>query len=323
MVNKPILYNIKIATGIAILLVVIGHLASRGESEIPNYVRLKAVIYKFHMPLFLFLSGYIAFYTYQPIQSYKDYFRFIKKKFFRLFPAYILLSLIFFGGKFILNKDIDVIDGFINILFFPSKGNSGFLWYIYVLFLYNLSMPLIVYAVKNKFILFLTLSISLSLLTFPSWLSLNFYFWYLPYFMLGCFLSNNNKFYNKILKLIGSYILLIFLFWGLLEYFELISLPKIIVSFISIIATCYLSSLVLKRNAFFEILGDNSFYIYLFNTMFIGGLSYVLIKFIGLDCYYQNFYLIAPLLVFLGIFLPIILYKYFIAKIPIINNWIK
>ena len=303
MSKKPILFDIKISTGIAIILVVIGHLASRGQVGIEFYVKLKSIIYKFHMPLFLFLSGYIAYYTYPVIKSIKEYSSYVKKKFIRLFPAYIIMSLVFFAGKYSFGQASGLKEGIIDILFYPANSNSGFLWYIYVLFLFNLSMPVIDYFIKNKFIIFFAISFLISSYVEPTkLLSLNFYFWYLPFFILGCYLSVNNETYLSILNRYGLLILILFFLWVFLEFFEAINIHKNIVSFIAIFGIGYLSLIIISRNSFLEKMGDNSFYIYLFNTMFIGAVSILLIKYFGNQYFFDMFYYFAPILVLIGIF---------------------
>jgi fucose 4-O-acetylase-like acetyltransferase len=322
--KRPILYDIKIATGIAIILVVIGHLASRGQEEIELYVKLKSIIYKFHMPLFLFLSGYIAYYTYPPIKSINDYYSYVKKKFIRLFPAYFIMSLVFFAGKYALGQSSEFVEGILNILFFPADSNSSFLWYIYVLFMFNLSMPIIDYFIKNKFEIFFAVSILLaSLLEFPKLFSMNFYFWYLPFFTLGCYLSIHQEAYKALLKRYGLLTLVVFLIWSILEFFDVIDIHKNIVSLFAISGIGYLCSIKMVRNAFLEKMGDNSFYIYLFNTMFTGAISILLIKFFGKQSFYDNFYFLAPFLVLIGLYFPIILQKYIISKVPILKNLIR
>lgn len=324
--KKPILYDVKITTGIAIILVVVGHLASRGQEGIDLYVNLKKVIYKFHMPLFLFLSGYIAFYTYKKVESFQDYYSLIKKKVKRLLPAYIILSLVFLIGKMIFVESTDVVLGLVDILLYPSKGSSGFLWYIYVLFLYNLTLPLISYILDKSYYFYFIFVASLFISSFvdlPQVLSLDIYFWYLPFFLFGCYLSIRQQEFIAFLKKMGIIFFIGFFVWGFLEFFEIIHLHKNIASFVAIFGISYLSSVLIKRQSLFEKIGDNSFYIYLFNTMFIGAISLFLIKFLGKDSFYNNFYYLAPILVFSGIIFPILLHKYLISKVPILKDWIK
>ncbi|WP_460217918.1 acyltransferase family protein [Psychroserpens sp. MEBiC05023] len=326
MVKKKILYDVKIATGIAILLVVVGHLASRGQEGVDLYVSLKEVIYKFHMPLFLFMSGYISGYTYKPINESKDYLKFVKKKVIRLFPAYLLLSILFFLGKYFLGQNQGIFKDLINILIYPSKGNSGFLWYIYVLFLYYLITPCIM-SIKNKniymYLVFIG-SLILSFFNFPDVLSLNFFFWYLPYFILGCFLSNNIVKYTHFLRSLGVFALFLFGLWFVLEYLGILNFHKNIVSFIAIIAIHYLSLKISEKRAcaFLKLLGENSFNIYLFNTLFMGGITFFLKKILGYDLFIESFYLLAPFIIFSGVFLPIILYKIIKKRLPLLAKYI-
>ena len=324
MSKKPILYDIKIATGIAIILVVIGHLASRGETGIDAYVNLKRIIYKFHMPLFLCLSGHIAYYTYKPIKSFKGYIEYVKKKFFRLFPAYIILAITFFIGKYIFVENIDMQKSLLNISVYPSESSSGYLWYIYVLFLYYLCMPIIDYMICNKFLIFFIISLALSsFVTFPKLFALDIFFWYLPFFIFGCYLVSVRESSIPLLKGYGFAILILFLLWGVFEYLQLINIPKNIVSFFAIVRVIYLSSIKIVRNYFLEKMGDNSFYIYLFNTMFIGFVSAVLVKLLGKEEFYNMFYYFAPFLIIIGLFSPILLHKYIISRIPILKSLIK
>lgn len=323
MSKKPILYDIKITTGITIILVVIGHLASRGQEDIELYVKLKSIIYKFHMPLFLFLSGYIAYYTYPSIKSIKDYSKYAKKKFFRLFPAYIILSSVFFAGKYALGQSTEFVAGILDVLFYPANSNSSFLWYIYVLFLFNLSMPIIDYFVKSKFVIFFTCSILIStFIELPEIFSLNLYFWYLPFYILGCYLANNQEVYLTLLKRYGNIILIVFVLWVFLEFFEIIDIPKNVVSFFAIFGIGYLSSIVMVRNRFLEKIGGDSFYIYLFNTMFMGGLSFLLKKILGNELFINSFYFLAPVIIFSGIYFPIRLNKIIKKRIPFLAKYI-
>lgn len=322
MIKKDILHDIKVATGVAIMLVVVGHLASRGQEGIDLYVNLKSLIYKFHMPLFLFLSGYISGYTYKEIKTYKVYISFIKKKFLRLFPAYLLLSIIFFLGKYILGSTTSLLDGLVSIFIYPSISNSGFLWYIYVLFLYNLIMPLIIYTTKHYFYIFFGVAIIFSFFSFTNFLNLNFFFWYLPFFMLGCFVSNHKEKYTYVLKKTGLLSLILFIIWGVLEYLQIVDIPKILVGFLSIGSIHYGCLFLIKRNKLFEFLGAHSFNIYLFNTMFLGAITFILKKILGTDLFVDLFYILVIPMIFIGLYFPIILYSLIKKRIPLLEKYI-
>lgn len=322
--HRKRLIDIDIATGIAIILVVIGHLASRSETGIEAYVNLKRVIYKFHMPLFLCLSGYIAYYTYHPIKSFKGYIEYEKKKFFRIFPAYVILAITFFIGKYVFVENTDIEKSLLNILVCPSESDSGYLWYIYVLFLYYLCMPIIDYMICNKFLIFFIIVLALSsFVPFPKLFSLDIFFWYLPFFMFGCYVVSVRESSIPLLRRYGFAVLILFSLWGVFEFLQLVNIPKNIVGFFAIVSVIYLSSIKIIRNSFLEKMGGNSFYIYLFNTMFIGFVSEVLVKLFGKEEFYNMFYYFAPFLIIIGLFLPILLHKYIISRIPILKSLIK
>lgn len=63
--------TIDIARGIAIVLVVIGHYST---PQMPEYLHIPhEVIYMFHMPMFLFVSGFLCIATYKPKQTYSQF----------------------------------------------------------------------------------------------------------------------------------------------------------------------------------------------------------------------------------------------------------
>jgi len=82
------LISIDIAKAICIILVVIGHYVP--ENSPIWYMTMRDVIYSFHMPLFMFVSGYVYWATRKPVK-YKD---FVWKKFQRLIIPYFFVSVI-------------------------------------------------------------------------------------------------------------------------------------------------------------------------------------------------------------------------------------
>ena len=80
--------------GFAIILVVFGHLLIPQFEHLETYVKLRETIYKFHMPLFMFLSGFIIAISTRKIQ-FSSYFNFLKTKLLKFIPAYVLFASIF------------------------------------------------------------------------------------------------------------------------------------------------------------------------------------------------------------------------------------
>lgn len=109
--------------GFAIILVVMGHLLKTGEDGI-----IRSIIYAFHMPLFMFLSGIVS----QP----PSYQKMIKK------GLSLLLPFITIGE---LYSVCCTNHGFIGFFYISKK--LGF-WYLLVLFYFYLLLPL--YKRKRK-----------------------------------------------------------------------------------------------------------------------------------------------------------------------------
>lgn len=80
--------SLDIARAICIILVVIGHYVP--DNSPAWYVMLHDIIYTFHMPLFMFVSGYVYMITKKNI-GYKS---FLIKKIKRLMIPYFVLLLL-------------------------------------------------------------------------------------------------------------------------------------------------------------------------------------------------------------------------------------
>lgn len=91
--NKKILF----LQCFGILLVVLGH---SGE----NIPYLSKWIYSFHMPLFIFISGYLLDYTSKNGIDKINLFNFINKKIKRLLIPYFVISSLAYVPKYLLGK---------------------------------------------------------------------------------------------------------------------------------------------------------------------------------------------------------------------------
>jgi fucose 4-O-acetylase-like acetyltransferase len=153
--------------GFAILLVVLGHAIQVNVPDFDNNLIFR-IIYSFHMPLFMFLSGYIAF------RKNEDYIPLITKKFKQLVIPFVCWYI--FGYLFNLNL------GFIEYLNrLPSHIDNG-LWFLWVLFVNFILLGLILKCKNDLLILpaiiFLYL-IPIPLLGASAWYFLFFSFGYL------------------------------------------------------------------------------------------------------------------------------------------------
>lgn len=118
---------------IGILLVVFGHSYPFGVYISPGLWKIQNFIYTFHMPLFLFLSGYLLTYNTRPASSY------IRKRGIRLLVPYFALSVIAFMPKAMVQQFLNDSMEFsvwylIKTELIPRDNVWGHFWYIPVVF---------------------------------------------------------------------------------------------------------------------------------------------------------------------------------------------
>lgn len=142
--------TIDIAKGFAIILVVIGHFQS--EYMPHGYDIMIDVIYMFHMPLFMFVSGFL----YQATRRAISYRKFIGGKFRRLMVPYFTVSVlvillkIFMAGILPVDHPVTWLS-FVEILYSPAAG--FYLWFIWALWWMMVIIPLFKTPMSRKLLL--------------------------------------------------------------------------------------------------------------------------------------------------------------------------
>jgi|GEM_PF-3344836 len=122
--------SLDIARGLCIILVVVGHYIP--ESAPSWYVAINKAIYAFHMPAFMFISGYVYL-----LSLKKDsYVTFLAKKFKRLLIPYFVVSTIVISLKILSQSHMYVqnpvgFEAYLRMFYLPEAGY--FLWFIFAL----------------------------------------------------------------------------------------------------------------------------------------------------------------------------------------------
>ena len=122
---------IDLAKAICIILVVVGHYCPPG---CPGWwSAIVQFIYSFHMPLFMFASGFVYIATKKDGEKYSD---FIVKKIKRLMVPYFVVSACIIGIKLITESHLYVqnpktVMSFAKMFYYPEAGY--FLWFIWAL----------------------------------------------------------------------------------------------------------------------------------------------------------------------------------------------
>lgn len=314
------LHYIDIARGICIILVVMGHFI---PTDTPGwYIRFIDIIYCFHMPLFMFISGFV-FQTYQKPISYK---KFIAKKFNRLMVPYFLVSILIICIKLITAKAMYLqnpvsLSSFYEMFYTPTAG--FFLWFIYVLFLIFLIIPFFNSEKKINLLLIISLLLYLLPVEITTLFCLQYFKSYLFYFVLGCFIAQHKRISSSIEKVpliatVSVFALLFILRDQVTNQLDfLVPLISLCLALCGITFIIHISKWIdLKTTslkAFFMQMSLYSFTIYLFHTTFQGFAKSIFMK-VSLTTWaaWANPFLIFTITVLTvclaGIIGPIILY---------------
>lgn len=145
------LLDIDRAKGFGIALVVWGHLFKVDTYDQPYWYQVsKIFVYQFHMPLFMYLSGFVFFITASHIKFFHNPGRFVAKRFDRLMVPFIIFGLLILFGKFAAASFIAVddpvngiVEGAMSVITNSPTNPTISIWYLLVLFIYCLVTPLI------------------------------------------------------------------------------------------------------------------------------------------------------------------------------------
>ncbi len=292
--KSPRLQWIDICKGLAILLVILGHSISDGmKSQNAFFEYLYNIIYFFHMPLFMCVSG-ITFFISINKQNYSAT-KTIKKRMNSLLKPYLIYTLLVslivvlcfqinFLRSILMKAGYELItwQDFLLGLIVGDNEYCFHMWFIYVLFVITLIAIIAntifqkIKKVKTKIIIFEVLFFILLLLNlfYPGtgYLIVDYTILNLFWFMFGIqiMIIGERIVKNKVFILLGLLGIALYFVTNYLNvnlYFfknilYLIFKAFIIIGFISL-------SMLLNSNKIFIYLGQNCFGIYLFHQPFI------------------------------------------------------
>jgi peptidoglycan/LPS O-acetylase OafA/YrhL len=304
------------ASGIAIILVVFGHMYFPVFEKIEIYDIARSFVYKIHMPLFMTLSGFLAFYSYSQRQisanhSIKVFIINKLKKFlppFLFFPALAIIADIVI--KHITPQQVS--ESVYSWFLMPKSGSAGFVWYLYVLFIFYCILPLI-FNLKKE-ILFFTFIASFFLTNIDSTplFSTDLVFRYFFFFLGGGLISMNYEEFKNHIRAAGWLYTLLFVIISVLDFNMEFRLPFQLLSILFILTILFLTGISIKRSVFdpIALLGRNTFVIYLFSSMIMNTV------YLAVNNYIREFpNPVSMALIFLcGLLLPLPV-RYFFNKI--------
>lgn len=214
-----------IIKGFTIILVVFAHCIQEGSGaefrDKAMYFNDKCyqLIYSFHMPLFMLISGYLSRYSFDRVKTAQDRMNLLKKRSVNLLLPVFLWTAIDYGRILLTNylNGNSQPKAIIFVYFYTAFQNLWFLWAVFWGFLvvyfvhFKVKNPVIIYG-----ILFLLMFIT------PDGMGLGAYKYMLPYFMAGFYLNTNKiksiNFKSHLYVLMTIILGILFVF--LLQFFE-------------------------------------------------------------------------------------------------------
>lgn len=314
--------SVILAKGIGIILVVIGHYCPDNCPAYWKYLRI--LVYKFHMPLFFVLSGYL----YGRLGENRKFgLLFIKKKNYRLIVPFFTIALVGFilkyssGFFFELEYPVSIRNLF---SIFITKEHSYFplLWFVYSLFIIFIIHPVLEITLHSKPVVFAVTCLFM-LIDWPQYFYLKHVFKFLPFFSFGALylkkLDLDRLEFKNVIFLcalgVAIFIAASF-FFAILNHNVLISASVRLIwgisgsiSIISIAVIIVKSSLN-KLKYILGLIGSYSMSIYLLHSIFSS-----FVRIINYQVIKSNAFVFPALIaIAAGIFIPLILEKWVLRK---------
>ncbi|MGL4596076.1 MAG: acyltransferase family protein, partial [Bacteroidia bacterium] len=191
------------------LLVVLGHAIQYNMGDNHNNNPLFRFIYAFHMPLFMFISGFLSFGTFDgsTAKLWKRFQALIIPFFTWFFIGYIFTFLI---NRFTGNAQGPLFSEFMALLQAPDRG----LWFLWILFL-NFIALFFSLQLKTRYTEFFLFAQVLLLLILNSFLktrlgALDLWPWFLFFFALGYSWHKHQDQLERLIRMAGLVSLVLF-----------------------------------------------------------------------------------------------------------------
>ncbi len=325
--------------GLLILLVVIGHLVSNADTlddQYNWYRSIRTLIYSFHMPLFMLLSG-VTFELSLKSSKKENFFAFVARRGDRLLVPFFVVGLLLYIAKFSIahlassvpNLEVsDFLDGITGLFVDTSRSPVRSIWFVFVLFWITIVTDAFVRLGRPWVLILLCVGIMLyiiwlfQLLDVPQVFFLDRFFRYLHYFVFGFLFGSTLRRISTGSKLIYLYVLAAILLAGV----SLTLGPNKISTTLMPIAM----ALILFRYAsyvskpFLVWIGQYTFIIYLLNTLFIGATTLVFRNiFPDVTVRTDLFIFFLVITTIIGVGGPIISRVFLLDKISFVSKYVR
>lgn len=327
------------AKGFAILLVVFGHLVARREpAGVGWYEPLRIAVYLFHMPLFMYLSGYVTFLSGAARTPPAAWPRLARRRAGRLLLPFVTFGVVILCGKLAVAQFITVDNvpaglwpGLRALVWDTGHSPATSIWYIAVLFAFCLVTPLLLALDRSRALLVVVAALAF-VLPLPPILYLDRIGTYFIFFVAGGLAADAGRHWLRTLDRLWAPALLalvvvalpVSLGWIRFTWSEgaqgfpykwalliagLLSLPAV-------------HGLVRHgpsaRASGLALLGRYVFVIYLLNTVFIGLTKALLLGLVSWDG--PHFPPFAAALMLAGVAGPILTKRWVLRRLPALDR---
>jgi peptidoglycan/LPS O-acetylase OafA/YrhL len=316
------------AKGVAILLVVIGHIVAAAPPPGAEwYDTLRYAIYRFHMPFFLYLSGYVAWLS-GALRLPDDALpRLVLRRAQRLLAPFLLLGTLVLIGKLVAERYVHVdnqpsglLRGLQDLVLTTEDSPATFIWFLWVLFLCSVAAP----PVWRRFgtVGLLLGGLVLMAVELPPLFYLDRFARHAVFFAVGVAVAENEA------RLLPRFRSAQPLWWAIFAATLLAALAGWLPGDWSLLI-CGLASVpalhglmftpAMERQDWALTLGRFSMSIYLFNVIAIGLVKAALLK-AGIPWTASGFWIHAPALTIAGVALPILGKALVLRRIPVLDR---
>lgn len=321
MAERKRLLDIDRAKGLGILLVVWGHLFKAGTFNEAEWLQASRIVtYSFHMPLFMYLSGFVFFFTKTHLRILDAPGVQITRRFDRLMVPFLVFGLLVTVGKYaaasfgpIDDSVTDIPGGLLKILVNTPDNPSISIWYLLVVFVYSGVTPFLWRATGGRIGFILIIAALLWLVPAPDEFYLRRICIYYIFFVVGGYVAMNWTVVREVFRRGNLLFLGIFAATCFLFYMRPYSLLLCGLTSIPAVHGLFLHSFW-NRDKLLLAVGSMSMAIYLLNTIFIGVAK---IAWSALLPYDGNLYLPFVLFVFLAGAAGPVLVKLCIDRLPL------
>ena len=319
------------AKGLGILLVVLGHLAAKSQpAGNAWFAYLQTALYQFHMPFFMYLSGYVCYLTGAARAAPAAWPKLLERRASRLLVPFVIFGLALIAGKLLAARFVHVDnapsslrDALIGMAWDTDNSPAISVWYIFVVFVLTLITPVTLWFTRGRMFPLILLAATLYLLPVPHVLYLDRVALFFIFFSLGGLATTFEKPWLEFVDrsyIAALAILALLLTVVLLEFDAIPDRARLFMC--GVAALPALHGLVrqsgLAESAALLTLGVMSFVIYLLNTPFIGLAKGVLLKLMSWDG--SHFLLFFPLMMLAGTLGPILVKRYVFRRIPALDR---